>query len=205
LKQACFSPELYGGSPKSSKVEELKQIVEELVASGEKAIIFSQWSKACEIMKRELADYNPAYVTGKIRTKLRHEEQRRFNEDPDCHLYIGTIDANREAINLGIATYVIFTDEGWTPAGNDQAIGRSAAGGLRGASVKKGVKVTVIVMQAEDTYEQNVEALLKKKRAIFDRTVERDGGKIRKIEKVTLNDLRKALSRKGQKKSKVKV
>lgn len=201
MKQACFSPELFGGAPISSKVEELKKIVSELVASGEKAIIFSQWETACQILKRELSEWNPAYVTGKIRTKLRHEEQRRFNEDDTCHLYIGTIDANREAINLGVATYVIFTDEGWTPAGNDQAIGRSAAGGLRGAAQKAGTVVTVIIMQAEDTYEQNVEALLKKKRAIFDRTVERDAGKGRKIERVTLNDLRKALSKKGQKKA----
>lgn len=201
MKQACFSPELFGGSPKSSKVEQLKEIVQELVDSGEKAIIFSQWERACQIIKRELSDFNPAYVTGKIKSRARHEEQRKFNEDPECHLYIGTIDANREAINLGVATYVIFTDEGWTPAGNDQAIGRSAAGGLRGAAQEAGTVVTVIVLQAEDTYEQNVEALLKKKRAIFDRSVERDGGKMRKIEKVTLNDLRNALSKRGRKKS----
>lgn len=202
MKQACFSPELFEGSKKSSKVEQLKEIVQELVDSGEKAIIFSQWAKACDIIRRELSDFNPAFVTGKVKSRARQEEIRKFNEDPDCHIYIGTIDANREAINLGVATYVIFTDEGWTPAGNDQAIGRSAAGGLRGAAQKAGTVVTVIVLQAEDTYEQNVEALLKKKRAIFDRSVERDGGKARKIEKVSLNDLRNALSKQGRKKAK---
>ncbi len=195
LKQACFSPELFGGSKKSSKVTELKTLVEELVASGEKAIIFSQWEKACVILKRELAEYNPAYVTGKVKNKLRQEEIRKFNEDDDCHLYIGTIGANREAVNLGVATYVIFTDEGWTPAGHDQAIGRSAAGGLRGAHAKKGTVVTVIVLRAADSYEQYIESMLKKKKNVFDRTVERDAGKNEKIEKVTLNDLRDALKR----------
>jgi SNF2 family DNA or RNA helicase len=187
MKQACFSPELFGGSAHSSKIEELKIIVAELVASGEKAIIFSQWSKACEIIRRELAEYNPAYVTGKVKNIKRREEIRKFNDDEDCHLYIGTIDANREAINLGVATYVIFTDEGWVPAADDQAIGRSAAGGLRGVHLAKDAKVTVIVLQAEDTYEQNSVVLMKeRKRAIVNRTVERDGGKIRKIQKVTL-------------------
>jgi SNF2 family DNA or RNA helicase len=206
LKQACFSPELFGGSSKSSKVEELKEVISELVASGEKAIVFSQWEKAAKILQRELTEWNPAYVTGKVKNSLRPEQQRKFMEDDDCHIYIGTIDANREAINLGIATYVIFTDEGWVPAADDQAIGRSAAGGLRGAGAAKGTKVTVIMMQAEDTYEQNSVVLMKgKKRNLFDRTVERDGGKQRDVQtKFSLADLRKSLSKKAQKKSKKK-
>lgn len=205
LKQACFSPELFGGSKKSSKVEELKEIVSELVASGEKAIIFSQWETAARILLRELEQWNPAYVTGKVKNKDRGEQQRKFNEDDDCHLYIGTIDANREAINLGVATYVIFTDEGWVPAADDQAIGRSAAGGLRGAHLGSDSTITVIMLQAEDTYEQNSVVLMKgKKRNLFDRTVERDGGKEREIQAATtsLADLRASLSKRSQKKSK---
>lgn len=192
LKQACFSPELYGGSKKSSKMEELKEIVKELVESGEKAIIFSQWSKATRIIERELGElYGYAYVTGEIKAKDRQAEVRKFMTDDDCKLYIGTIAANREAINLGIATYVIFTDDDWTPAAKDQAIGRSAAGGLRGAHLGADTKVHVITLQAEDTYEQRIDALLNKKRAMFDRMVERDGGK--KIEKITVDAIRDIL------------
>lgn len=202
LKQACFSPELFDGTPKSSKVEELKTIVAELVASGEKAIIFSQWEKACKILQRELAEWNPAYVTGKVKNRDRREEMRKFNEDDDCHIYIGTIGANREGINLGVATYVIFTDEGWTPAGHDQAIGRSAAGGLRGAHLPKGSVVTVVILRAEDSYEQYVESMLNKKKAIVNRTVERDAGKMEKIEAMSLSDLRNALSRNRKSKKK---
>ncbi len=203
LKQACFSPELFGGTGKSSKVEELKTIIRELVASGEKAIVFSQWERACVILKRELEEeFGIAYVTGKVKNKDRMEEIRKFNEDDDCHIYIGTIGANREAINLGVATYVIFTDEGWTPAGHDQAIGRSAAGGLRGAHAKEGTVVTVITMRAEDSYEQYIEGMLNKKKAIVARTVERDTGKSEKIERVTINDIRSALSRSRNKKGK---
>lgn len=194
LKQACFSPELYGGSKVSAKIVELKEIVRELTDSGEKAIIFSQWSKATRILQRELAEYNPAYVTGEIKKlKDRHAEQQRFTHDPECKLYIGTIDANREAINLGVATYVIFTDKGWTPAGQDQAVGRSAAGGLRGVDIPKGTKVHVIELRAADTIEEWIEGLLKKKKNIFDRMVERDGGK--KIERVTVRDIAEIVTR----------
>lgn len=204
LKQACFSPELYGGSKVSAKLIELKEIVKELTESGEKAIIFSQWSKATRIIERELSEYNPAYVTGEIKSlKKRHAEQDRFKTDPDCKVYIGTIDANREAINLGVATYVIFTDKGWTPAGQDQAIGRSAAGGLRGVDVPKGIKVHVIELRAAETIEEWIEGLLKKKKNIFDRMVERDGGK--KIEKVTVRDIAELVTRRRGKKGKKKV
>ena len=203
LKQACFSPELFGGSRKSSKILELREIVSELVASGEKAIIFSQWEKATQIIRRELEDFNPAYVTGKVKNIARRDQIRKFMEDDDCHIYIGTIGSNREAINLGIATYVIFTDEGWVPAADDQAVGRSAAGGLRGAHLGKDVKITVIALQAEDTYEQNAVVKMKEwKRAVGNRTIERDGGKVRNVQKITLKDLKSMLSSKGRKKAK---
>lgn len=188
LKQAAFSPELYGGSKKSSKIEELKEIVAELVESGEKAIIFSQWSTATRIIQRELEDdYEMAYVTGEIKMADRQEQIDRFNNDPNCVLYVGTIGANKEGINLGAASYVIFTDFPWTPAEADQAIARSAAGGLRGAG--RGIShVHVIELQAEDTIEERIQGMLARKRAIFDRMVERDAGK--KVEKITVSDIR---------------
>lgn len=177
LKQAAFSPELYDGSPKSAKIDELKDIVAELVANGEKAIIFTQWAKAGRILERELAEYNPAYVDGSVKDtpkrQARTEEQDRFNYDDSCKLYIGTIGANKEAINLGSATYVIFTDKDWVPNNNNQAIARSAAGGLRGAGQKK---VTVISLLAKDTVEAKIEAMLATKSRMFTAVAERDSG-----------------------------
>lgn len=182
LKQAAFSPELYGGSKHSAKMERLKEIVAELVAKGEKAIIFSQWSKATNIIRRELAEYNPAYVTGEEKSMLKRQvEIDKFNEDDTCHVYIGTVAANKEGINLGSATYVIFTDFLWVPGTDfDQPIGRSAAGGLRGMKLAgKDKHVTVIELQAEDTLEEWIQDLLLGKRNVFDRMVERDAGKAR--------------------------
>lgn len=192
LKQACFSPELFDGSKHSAKIDELKNIVEELVASGEKAIIFTQFEKGCEILKREFAAYEPAYVTGKVSAKKRNAEVERFEGDETCKLYIGTIRANQEAITLSAATYVIMLDEEWSPNANDQAIARSAAGGLRGINATG--PVSVIKLQCEDSIEQDIEALNDWKRAVFDRTIENDGGRLRKIQKITLADIRKALN-----------
>lgn len=204
LKQACFSPELYGGSKTSAKIEELRDIVEELVASGEKAIIFSQWEEACQIIKREFEHYNPAYVTGKVtgyckvdgvRMTKRMREEDKFNLDETCKLYIGTIDANQEAITLSAGTYVIFTDKAWTPLANEQAAARSAAGGLRGVGVT--VPVNIIELFAEDTFEARIEEVLSYKKGLFSKIVELDGGtkdKRRKVKGITMSTIRETLA-----------
>lgn len=189
LKQASFSPELYEGSKKSAKMVELRKIVEELVAEGEKAIIFSQWSTATRIIERELKEFNPAYVTGEIKSEVaRHAEQERFNNDPSCHLYIGTIQANREGVNLGAGTYVIFTDTAWSPGRDiDQPVGRSAAGGLRGEHFGPDQKVHVIYLQMEGSIEEWIDDVLAGKRGVFDRMIERDGGA--HVKEVTVKDI----------------
>lgn len=203
LKQACFSPELYGGSKHSAKIDELKEIVAELVASGRKAIIFSQWEEACQIIRRELQQYNPAYVTGEVTGYVRHDgvrlskrtvQEDKFNKDDSCKLYIGTIRANQEAITLSAGTDVIFTDKEWTPLANDQATARSAAGGLRGVGVTD--NVNVIELFAEDSFEARIEEILKYKKGLFNRIVEADGGtedKRVKVRAITTHTIRELL------------
>lgn len=176
LKQAAFSPELFGGSKKSGKIDQIKEDVAEIVASGEKAIIFSEWATAARILQRELAEYNPAYVDGSVKGRDRQTEEDRFNNDPDCKIYIGTIRANMEAITLNAATYVLFADEEWSPKANEQAEARSAGGGLRGLGIQ--VPVNIIRYYAEDTIEQRLAATLKKKTSVFRAFTERDAGRI---------------------------
>lgn len=184
LKQAAFSPELYGGSQSSAKMDELKEIVKELVSSGEKAIIFSQWKTSVEIMQRELAQYDPAVVTGDVPVQTgstkrgtlktpRQDQIDKFNNDDDCKVFIGTIGSCREGFSLPAGNYVITTDKDWVPSKNKQAIGRSPAGGLRGVGVKR---VTVIHLIAKDTIEEDIELLLKKKQKMNDRMTEMDAG-----------------------------
>lgn len=187
LKQACWSPELYGGSPHSAKLEALKDDIAQLVEEGHKAIIFSQWAKATRILEREFAEYMPAYVDGSVKGKKRMHQEDRFNEDPDCSLYIGVIAANREAITLSAATYVAFTDKEWAPGANKQALGRSAAGGLRGIHLPKGARVHSLEYIAKDTIEEQIEDTLGDKEAEFNAFFEQDGGVV--VPKRMLKDL----------------
>lgn len=156
LKQICFSPELYGGTESSSKVEEIKKIVEKLDATNQKVIIFSEFSTATRILQRELKQYNPAYVDGSVSAKNRDIEHNRFQNDDSCRIYLGTIGSNKEVIDLFAASYVIFVDRDWTPAYNEQAIARA----WRNGQLKQ---VTVIILVAKDTVELGFETKLLKK------------------------------------------
>lgn len=198
LKQACFSPELYGGSKKSVKIEAMREDIEQLVAAGHKAIVFSQWKKAARILQREFEEYNPAYVDGTVKGAKRSAQEDKFNYDDDCKLYIGTIGANREAITLNAATYVLFSDKDWSPMAMKQAIGRSAAGGLRGIGLPEGTKVHVIEYYASDTIEEWIESVLARKLQIFNSFAERDGG-IRAM-RITMKDISSLLRKTGRKK-----
>lgn len=201
LRQAAFSPELYDGSQHSAKLDELREIVKSLVDNGEKAIVFTQWKKAVAILEREFAEYNPAIVTGAVKVQKgsikrgnvsypRQDQVDKFNEDDDCKMFIGTLKACKEGFTLSAGTYVILVDKDWVPANNDQAIGRSAAGGLRGIGVPT---VTVIELQAEDTIEQWIEDLLANKRRMNNRMTEMDAGT--KIERMDSADIMSLLTR----------
>lgn len=199
LKQACFSPELYDGTPVSAKINQLKEDVAELVRSGEKAILFTQWAKAARILEREFAEYNPAYVDGTVKVSKgsvargtletpRQDQVDKFNTDEDCKLFIGTIGSCREGFTLSAATYVALVDEDWVPANNMQAIARSAAGGLRGIGVDH---VTVLTYRAVDTVEEDIAELLESKQTMNDRLVEADAGAI--VNRITAADIRSLL------------
>ena len=191
-KQACFSPELYGGKKKSAKIEQLLEDVEILVDSGEKVLIGTQWAKSARIIERELGKHwGYAYVDGSVKGKDRMAQVDKFNNDPQCKLYIGTIKANQESISLGEATAVILTDEEWSPMVNKQFIGRSAAGGLRGRGKKR---VQIFKYVAMDTVEEDIQAMLENKERMASGIVERDGSTVKA--RSVLSDLRSLFVRK---------
>ena len=78
---------------------------------------------------------------------------------------------------MSAAQHVIFLDKDWTPLANEQAAGRSAAGGLRGVHLGKDATVFIIDLFARNTIEEQIEELLKTKRNLFNAFVEKDGGK----------------------------
>ena len=181
LKQVAITPELFGGSTSSSKLDELEEIVDEITSNGEKVIVFSQFKTATNIIKKRLlkkgyTNKNIAYISGDVPMKVsaaalakgktdRMEEIRRFQEDDDCKIFVGVIDACKEGITLTAAKYVVFVDKSWTPADNEQAEARAHRNGQKNP-------VTVISLVAKDTVEEYIEEKLQEKMNLFDQIIE---------------------------------
>ncbi len=68
LKQICNFDPVTGAS---SKLERLEADLEEVAASGKKAIVFSQWVQTLEVLRRHLARFGPLEYHGKIPAETR--------------------------------------------------------------------------------------------------------------------------------------
>jgi SNF2 family DNA or RNA helicase len=158
LKQICNFDPVTGSSV---KLERLVADMEEVAASGKKAIVFSQWVKSIDKMKPALERFNPLEYHGRVPHKRRDRVIDRFKEDPDCSVILMSYGAGSVGLNLQFCEYVFLFDRWWNPAVEDQAINRAHRIGARGA-------VTVTRMLAMETIEQRIAAILDQKREIFD-------------------------------------
>ena len=91
----------------------------------------------------------------------------RFNEDPDCRVYIGSLRAGGAGIDLVAASVVIHYDRWWNAAKEDQATDRVHRIGQR-----RGVQVFKLV--TEGTLEEKISAIIEKKRNLMDSILTED-------------------------------
>jgi SNF2 family DNA or RNA helicase len=157
LKQICnFDP----ATGASAKLERLEADLEEVAASGQKAIVFSQWVSALDQMKDKLARFHPLEYHGKIPSKKRDGVIQKFKEEKKRHVLLMSYGAGAVGLNLQFCHYVFLFDRWWNPAVEDQAINRAHRIGVSGP-------VTVTRMLAIDTIEQRINEVLERKRELF--------------------------------------
>ena len=157
LKQICnFDP----ATGASSKLDRLEADLEEVAASGKKAIVFSQWVKTLEKIAERLERFNPLQYHGKVPSKQRDPVLERFKEDPDCSVILMSYGAGSVGLNLQFCEYVFLFDRWWNPAVEDQAINRAHRIGAKGA-------VTVTRMLSVGTIEERIHQVLEDKRELF--------------------------------------
>ena len=79
LKQICnFDP----ATGESAKLERLAADLEEVAASGQKAIVFSQWVQTLRTLARRLRRFGVLEYHGQIPQRKRDEVIRQFRDDP---------------------------------------------------------------------------------------------------------------------------
>jgi SNF2 family DNA or RNA helicase len=157
LKQICNFDPVTGAS---AKLERLEADLEEVAASGQKAIVFSQWVGAIKNMRERLARFGALEYHGKIPSKQRDDVIRTFKEGKRHHVLLMSYGAGAVGLNLQFCQYVFLFDRWWNPAVEDQAINRAHRIGVSGP-------VTVTRMLAVDTIEQRINDVLEAKRELF--------------------------------------
>ena len=158
LKQICnFDP----ATGASAKLERLAAGLEEVAASGRKAIIFSQWVDTIKRLSRRLDRFGPLEYHGGIPSRLRDGIIQRFREDASRHVMLISYGAGGVGLNLQFASYVFLFDRWWNPAVEDQAINRAHRIGTTGP-------VTVTRFLTLASIEERIDRVLQEKRELFD-------------------------------------
>lgn len=158
LKQICnFDP----ATGASSKLERLEADLEEVAASGRKAIIFSQWVETLRRLSERLQRFGPLEYHGRIPSGQRDGVIERFRNDPSRHVILMSYGAGSVGLNLQFASYVFLFDRWWNPAVEDQAINRAHRIGAAGP-------VTVTRFIVLGTIEERINRVLEEKRELFD-------------------------------------
>ena len=147
----------------SAKLDRLEEIVEELVANNNKALIFSNWTQMTTPTFERLKRFNPAIITGE--TKNRVEQQDKFMLDDTCKVIIGTIGAMGTGLTLTAGSTVIFLDEPWTKATKDQAEDRAHRIGTLD-------NVNIITLLCKGTIDERVNEIVNEKGAMADLLVD---------------------------------
>ena len=164
LKQICnFDPV----TEASTKVDRLKADLEEVAASGQKAIVFSQWVGAIEKITDQVQRYNPLEYHGRIPSKRRDPILKEFKENPDRTVLLMSYGAGSVGLNLQFCRYVFLFDRWWNPAIEDQAINRAHRIGAAGS-------VTITRMIMAGTIEQRIHDILEEKRELFNEILSPD-------------------------------
>lgn len=157
LKQICNFDPVTGAS---AKMERLLADLEEVVASNQKAIVFSQWVRTLRAIRERIEPLGPLEYHGQIPSKRRDAVIDQFKSDPSKRVILMSYGAGSVGLNLQFCRYVFLFDRWWNPAIEDQAINRAHRIGAAGS-------VTVTRFMVLSTIEERINQVLDEKRELF--------------------------------------
>lgn len=166
LRQAACHPGLLPGNEteRSSKVELLLERLEQAVADGHKALVFSQWTSLLDRVEPGLRDAGIDFLRLDGSTADRGGVVSAFQADAGPPVLLATLKAGGTGLNLTAADHVFLLDPWWNPAAEDQAADRAHR-------IGQDKPVFVHRLVAEGTVEERILALQEKKRRIADAAV----------------------------------
>ena len=173
LKQICNHPALARKDVhryeqyESGKWDLFKELLSESIDSGQKVVVYSQFLGMIAMIKDHLEKQGigAEILTGQSRR--RGEIIERFNTDPDCRVFVGSLRAGGTGIDLVAASVVIHYDRWWNAAKEDQATDR-----VHRIGQTRGVQVFKLI--TEDTLEEKIDTIIAGKRKLMESVVRED-------------------------------
>ncbi len=187
LRQAACHPGLIDKKQRkasSAKIEALLEQLKEIVSENHKALVFSQFTSLLAVVKRQLEGQGITYEYLDGRTRKRKDKVERFQNDPDCPVFLISLKAGGHGLNLTAADYVFILDPWWNPAVEAQAVDRAHRIGQE-------KRVFAYRFIAKDTVEEKVVALQDQKRELAEAIVASNGSLMSRL---TVEDLQVLLS-----------
>ncbi|MEU4835841.1 DEAD/DEAH box helicase [Streptosporangium sp. NPDC023615] len=167
LKQICNHPvqllkDGSGLAGRSGKLTRLEELAEEIVAEGDKALVFTQYAELGTLLQPYLAahlDRPVLWLHGGLSKKRRDALVERFQDDDEPMLFLLSLKAAGTGLNLTAAAHVIHVDRWWNPAVEDQATDRAfRIGQTKNVQVRKFICL--------DTLEERIDEMIERKKSL---------------------------------------
>ncbi|HOJ11138.1 MAG TPA: DEAD/DEAH box helicase [Clostridiales bacterium] len=174
LKQICNHPVqfLKDGSNiegRSGKLERLFGILEEILAEGDKVLVFTQFAEMGQILKNVVKKQfktDAYFLHGGVPRKTREKMIESFQDDEKSpQIFILSLKAGGVGLNLTRASHVVHFDRWWNPAVENQATDRAFRIGQ-----KKNVQVHKFICSG--TLEERIDKMLEEKKELAESIVE---------------------------------
>jgi SNF2 family DNA or RNA helicase len=176
LKQVCNHPAHYlgdgsallrRGRHRSGKLALVEDVLESVLAEGERALLFTQFREFGDLITPYLSErFGTAipFLHGGVAKKRRDGMVERFAESDGPPIMVLSLKAGGTGLNLTAANHVVHLDRWWNPAVENQATDRAfRIGQRRDVQVRKLVCV--------DTIEERIDDMLTGKQELANLTV----------------------------------
>lgn len=173
LKQICDHPAVHLKCPddyqafSSGKWDLFLELFTEARESQQKVVIFSQYLHMLDIFQAYLEENHIGFATIRGATRNRGEQVYRFNHDPKCEVFLGSLQAAGLGVDLTAGSVVIHYDRWWNAAREDQATDR-----VHRIGQTRGVQVFKLV--TKNTFEERIDAIITRKSKLMQEIISPD-------------------------------
>ncbi|WP_134701423.1 DEAD/DEAH box helicase [Ammoniphilus sp. YIM 78166] len=167
LKQICNHPSLFLRETtlqgnRSGKMMRLRELIEEMVAEGDRILLFTQFAQMGHLLKSELEKqwgFPVPFLYGGLNRNQRDVMINEFQEGKGSPLFLLSLKAGGIGLNLTRANRVIHFDRWWNPAVENQATDRAFRIGQT-----KTVHVHKLVCMG--TIEEKIDLMIERKKGL---------------------------------------